>query len=155
MYLNVISNNIVNWCMVVCAEHSCDKSEVRLLERAGNIAIQKRSMNHKSNPLRPWTEWSNWYWPVHNSLHHDDMELTLLELTEALTLTLIVMVIWLPCMQMLEGAGEGQRDGHCGKHRLVRINSRCCLCNVGGDGQVAFWNWAQQDKVVVIQWSLP
>ena len=53
MYLNVISNNIVNWCMVVCAEHSCDKSEVRLLERAGNIAIQKRSMNHKSNPLRP------------------------------------------------------------------------------------------------------
>ena len=40
------------------------------------------------------------------------MELTLLELTEALTLTLIIMVEWLPCMQMLERAGERQRDGY-------------------------------------------
>ena len=157
MYLNVISNDIVNWCMVVWYVQNIHATRRQWdCLREQEVSLYKSDqMNHKSNPLCPWTEWRNQYWPVHNSLHHDDVELTLLELTEALTLTLIVMVIWLPCMQMLERAGEGQRNGHCGKHRLVSINSRCCLCDVGGDGQVAFWNWAQQDKVVVIQWSLP
>ena len=40
------------------------------------------------------------------------MELTMLELTEALTLDLIIMVVWLPCMQMLKRTGERQRDGY-------------------------------------------
>ena len=53
------------------------------------------------------------------------MELTLLELAEPLTLTLLVVVVAmrLPGVQVLEGTGEGQRDGQGRVHRLLCINS--------------------------------